>query len=151
MSDCTHRGFWHGAAGVAACWFGAAARLADFLYQACQTKPHAYRLMYLGEVSTLLFTTKQYFHHVANQIDQYPKQSHELIIRILRTKVEQTAQLVLDQVGKALGARPFCENRTFAALAADLPVFLRQSHAAFDLEQIAKLVLQKDKGATWML
>ena len=144
-------GFWHGAAGVAACWFGAAARLADFLYQACQTKPHAYRLRYLGEVSTLLFTTKQYFHHVANQIDQYPKQSHELIIRILRTKVEQTAQLVLDQVGKALGARPFCENRTFAALAADLPVFLRQSHAAFDLEQIAKLVLQKDKGATWML
>ncbi|WP_425917357.1 acyl-CoA dehydrogenase [Acinetobacter sp. TSRC1-2] len=144
-------GFWHGAAGVAACWFGAAARLADFLYQQCKTKPHAYGLMYLGEISTLLFTTKQYFHYVADQIDQYPEQSHELIIRILRAKVEQTAQLVLEQVGKALGARPFCENRTFAALAADLPVFLRQSHAAFDLEQIGKLVLQEDEGAAWML
>lgn len=142
-------GFWHGAAGVAACWFGATARLADFLYQECQTKPHSYRLMYLGKISTLLFTTKQYFHHVANQIDQYPAKSHELIIRMLRAQVEQTAQTVLEQVGKALGARPFCENKTFAALAADLPVFLRQSHAAFDEKQIGERVLEE--GDSWML
>ena len=144
-------GFWHGAAGVAACWFGAAARLADFLYQQCKTKPHAYALMYLGEMSTLLLTTKQYFYYVAGQIDQYPAQSHELIIRILRAKVEQTAQAVLEQVGKALGARPFCEDKIFAALAADLPVFLRQSHAAFDVERIGELVLQQSEGAAWML
>lgn len=144
-------GFWHGAAGVAACWFGAAARLADFLYQQCKTKQHAYALMYLGEMSTLLFTTKQYFHYVADQIDQHPAQSHELIIRILRAKVEQTAQAVLEQVGKALGARPFCEDKIFAALAADLPVFLRQSHAAFDVERIGELVLQQSEGAAWML
>ena len=143
--------FWHGAAGVAACWFGAATRLADFLYQQCKTKPNAYRLMYLGDISTLLFTTKQYFHYVADQIDQYPAQGHELIIRILRAKVEQTAQAVLEQVGKALGARPFCENRIFAALVADLPVFLRQSHAAFDMERIGELVSQESEGGAWRL
>ena len=138
-------GFWHGAAGVAACWYGAATRLAHFLYQACQAKPDTYRLMYLGEVSTALKTTQQYFHHVAAQIDRDPLQSHELIVRILRAQVEQTAQLVLQQVGKALGARPFCEHKIFAALAADLPVFLRQSHAAVDLEQIGKITtLQGD-------
>ena len=142
-------GFWHGAAGVAACWYGAAARLANFLYQECTIKPNSYRLMYLGEISTLLFTTQQYFHYVAAQIDLYPLHSHELIIRILRTKVEYTAQMVLQQVGKALGARPFCENKIFAALAADLPVFLRQSHGAFDLEQIGTLTLQEDHS--WML
>ncbi|MGE8558649.1 MULTISPECIES: acyl-CoA dehydrogenase [unclassified Acinetobacter] len=142
-------GFWHGAAGVAACWYGAAARLADFLYQECKNRADAYRLMYLGKISTLLFGTQQYFYHVAEQIDRYPAKSHERIIRILRAQVEQTAQLVLEQVGQALGARPFCENRIFASLAADLPVFLRQSHAAFDLEQIGQLVVQEDSA--WRL
>lgn len=46
----TRTGFWHGAAGVAACWFGATIRIAEFLTQACQQQPHDYRLMYLGEI-----------------------------------------------------------------------------------------------------
>ncbi len=142
-------GFWHGAAGVAACWYGAATRLAHTLQQACQEKPNTFRLMYLGEVNSALATTREYFKYVAAQIDQHPTQSHELIIRMLRIQTEQTAQKVLDLVGKALGARPFCENTMFAQMAADLPVFLRQSHAAFDLEQIGERSVMED--TTWML
>lgn len=145
----TRRGFWHGAAGVAACWFGATQRIAEFLTQACQQQSNDYRLMYLGEINTALATTRQYFRFVANKIDAEPNLSHELIIRILRAQVENTAQLVLDKVGKALGARPFCENQIFAQLTADLPVFLRQSHAAFDLKNIAELSLKE--GSAWNL
>lgn len=142
-------GFWHGAAGVAACWYGAAAKLASVLQQACQTQPNAFRLMYLGQVNTQLATTRQYFKAVAGHIDQAPRQSHALMIRILRAQVEQMAHCVLEQVGKALGARAFCENPQFAQLAADLPVFLSQSHAAFDLEQIGQHSVQE--ACAWAL
>ena len=40
-------GFWHGAAGVAACWYGAAVRLANFLQESCQANPNPYKKLYL--------------------------------------------------------------------------------------------------------
>lgn len=141
-------GFWHGAAGVAACWFGATARIAEYLKAHClklqeANKLHDYALLYLGEVITEISSTRQYFQYVAQKIDSEPQHSHELIVRILRAKAEQTALKVLEVVGKALGARPFCEDAVFAQLCADLPVFIRQSHAAFDLKQIATLYLEE--------
>lgn len=136
-------GFWHGAAGVAACWYGSTVRLADYLIQATQQKPNDYRYLYLGEVFSALATTQTMFKSVAAQIDLAPRVSHEFNIRVLRAQVEKTANLVLNCVGKALGARPFCEDAVFAQHAADLPVFLRQSHAAFDLKSIAELGLKE--------
>ncbi len=136
-------GFWHGAAGVAACWYGATTRLADYLLTSYQHKPNDYKAMYLGEISTALMITQQYFHHVADLIDSESqsqhKNSHELAIRALRANVERVARQVLDSVGQALGAAPFCTNAHFARLAADLPVFIRQSHGAFDLQKIGEL------------
>ncbi|WP_127491038.1 acyl-CoA dehydrogenase family protein [Acinetobacter calcoaceticus] len=136
-------GFWHGAAGVAACWYGAAVRLASFLQESCQANPNPFKKLYLGESARQLAITKQYFQYVAELIDHQPLLSHEREIRILRAQTEQCCQSVVEQVGKALGARPFCEEATFAQLVADLPVFIRQSHAAFDYEQIAELCLSE--------
>ena len=45
----------------------------------------------------------------------------------------------MEVVGQALGAAPFCRNAHFARLSADLPVFIRQSHGAFDLQKIGEL------------
>ncbi|MDC4598973.1 acyl-CoA dehydrogenase [Acinetobacter baumannii] len=134
-------GFWHGAAGVAACWYGAAVRLVSFLQKSCQTHPNAFKKMYLGELAQQLSVTKQYFQYIATLIDDEPMLSHEREIRILRTQTEQCCQSVIQLVGKALGARPYCEEATFSQLIADLPVFIRQSHAAFDYESIAELCL----------
>jgi hypothetical protein len=39
-----------------------------------------------------------------------------------------------------LGATPFCRDSHFARLAADLPVFVRQSHAEKDLAQLGQQV-----------
>ena len=132
-------GFWHGAAGIAACWYGAAACLASHLITAYQQKPNDYKAMYLGQIGTALAVTQQYFHHIADLIDAEPKQSHELAIRQLRVSVEQLARQVIEVVGQALGAAPFCNNAHFARLSADLTVFIRQSHGAFDLQQIGEL------------
>ncbi|WP_180186756.1 acyl-CoA dehydrogenase [Acinetobacter sp. YH01008] len=138
-------GFWHGAAGVAACWYGATVRLAEYLKQAVLLKPHAYKAMYLGEISRKLLATQALFYQVGDLIDQQPKFPHQLQIQALRAQVEATALNVLTQVGKALGAAPYCEQPHFARLAADLPVFIRQSHAAFDLERIGELSVQEEE------
>ncbi|WP_298907318.1 acyl-CoA dehydrogenase family protein [uncultured Psychrobacter sp.] len=132
-------GFWHGAAGVAACWYGAATCLASYLISAYQQKPNDYKAMYLGQIGTALAVTQQYFHHLAELIDNEPTQSHELAIRQLRSNVEQLAREVIEVVGQALGAAPFCNNPHFARLSADLTVFIRQSHGAFDLQKIGEL------------
>ena len=132
-------GFWHGAAGVAACWYGATTYLADYLISAYQQKPNDYKAMYLGQISTALAVTQQYFYHVADLIDSQPQLSHELAIRQLRLQVEKVARQVMEVVGQALGAAPFCRNAHFARLSADLPVFIRQSHGAFDLQKIGEL------------
>lgn len=132
-------GFWHGAAGVAACWYGATTCLAAYLIKAYQQKPNDYKAMYLGEISTSLSVTQQYFYQVAHLIDSQPNHNHELAIRQLRANVEQLARQVIEAVGQALGAAPFCRNAHFARLSADLPVFIRQSHGAFDLQKIGEL------------
>ena len=54
-------GFWHGAAGVAACWYGAAVRLVDELQQSCLKAPNPFKKMYLGRLVTRLAVTRQYF------------------------------------------------------------------------------------------
>lgn len=138
-------GFWHGAAGVAACWYGATVRLAEYLKQAVLLKPHPFKAMYLGDISRELLATQALFYQVADLIDQQPKFPHQLQIQALRAQVEATALNVLTQVGKALGAAPYCEQLHFARLAADLPVFIRQSHAAWDLERIGELSAQEEK------
>ncbi len=142
-------GFWHGAAGVAACWFGAALRLAQYLIEAAKTNSHDFKLMYLGEVITAVQTTRQFFYNLAEKIDEAPHLSHELDIRILRAQTESAAELILKNVGKALGARPYCEDKLFAQLSTDLPVFLRQSHAAFDLKSIGELATKESDA--WQL
>lgn len=147
-------GFWHGAAGVAACWYGATTRLAQTLLSAVQQRNTPFHTAYLGQVTTLMVTTHNLFHRTAKAIDQTPKHSHEYLIRILRAQVEHTAQQTLVLVGQALGARLFCQNAVFAQLAADLPVFLRQSHAAFDFEKIGELSVQRanqQESSLWQL
>ena len=105
--------------------------------------------MYLGQLATRLAVTRQYFQYIAQLIDSQPKLSHERDVRILRAQAEQSCLEVIEGVGKALGARPFCEQAIFASLMADLPVFIRQSHAAFDDEQIAEQCLQEQ--ISWQL
>lgn len=132
-------GFWHGAAGVAACWYGATVAIAAYLTAAYQKKPNHYKAMYLGQVSTSLSITQQYFYHAADLIDSQSQLSHELVIRKLRSQAEQAARQIMEVTGQALGAAPFCRHAHFARLSADLAVFIRQSHGAFDLQKIGEL------------
>jgi heme oxygenase len=55
-----------------------------------------------------------------------------------RLAVEQAASAVIDHATRALGAGPLCRDARFARALADLPVFLRQSHAERDLAALGE-------------
>ena len=65
-------------------------------------------------------------------------------------RLEQAVEQVIQHVGRALGATPFCRSSHFARLSADLPVYLRQSHAERDLAELGQQVTSTPTGA-WQL
>jgi len=140
----TRPGFWQGGAGIAACWYGAATGLAGYLRRFCQQRqndPHA--LAHLGAVDTALTSAAAALRACAQRIDDNPAADAQLPVRRVRAQVEHGCEQVLHHVGRAMGATPFCRDARFARLAADLPVFLRQSHAERDLAELGQLAVQQ--------
>lgn len=126
-------GFWQGGAGIAACWYGAAVCAGDYLREAAQRSEEPHRLAHLGAVDAHLSAAAAVLRETAAWIDAHPAADAERVTRRARAVVEDCAEAVLRHVGRALGASPFCRDPRFARLFADLPVFIRQSHAERDL------------------
>ena len=64
------------------------------------------------------------------------KGSAELIARRTRAVVETAVDETLNRTSRALGPAPLCEDAEHAGRVADLTVYVRQSHAERDLEQL---------------
>ena len=139
-------GFWAGGAGVAACWYGAAVAVAERLVSANPVDPHA--LAHLGAVDTALGSASALLDQVAARIDaDFDAATLRRPVRRVRAAVEAAATTTLDHVGRALGARPLCQDAEHARRTADLTVYLRQSHAERDLADLGADV--RDGGADW--
>lgn len=132
-------GFWQGGAGIAAAWYGAAQALAGYLRgSGGRSDPHADA--HLGAVDAALFGAASALRECAAWIDAYPLENAQLPVQRTRAQVEAAVESVLRHVGRALGASPYCRDPHFARLMADLPVFIRQSHAERDLAGLGRLV-----------
>ena len=138
-------GFWQGGAGIAACWYGGALALAQTLRQSleaqgisAQTPATVIRTVALGRVDVALQQTAALLRQAALWIDQCPDDDARAVALRVRLSAEQCAAAVLQQVGQALGAGPFCRDAQFARMAADLPVFLRQSGADRDFKALGE-------------
>ena len=138
-------GFWHGGAGIAACWYGAAAALGEVLRAACRDKAERaadgpgtpdegtlHRRAHLGTVDVALSSAAAVLHDAAAWIDAHPERNARLVALRARLVAEDAATHVLHAVPRALGAAPLCRDAHIAHLVADLPVFMRQSHAERD-------------------
>ncbi|MGI8532659.1 MAG: hypothetical protein ACR2KN_06610 [Geodermatophilaceae bacterium] len=145
-------GFWHGAIGVAACWYGGAAGVADTLLgqaRAGRREPHA--LAHLGAADTALHAAGTVLRAAADGIDADPfDRAGTGRVRAMRARagVEAACTEVLARVGRATGAVPLAADRAHARRVADLTVFLRQSHAERDLAELGSL-LADGAGAGW--
>lgn len=143
-------GFWQGGAGIAACWYGAASRLAETLRKHCAERDEPHALAHLGQVDCTLTAAASALRDCAAWIDANPEADAELPVRRVRAIVEHSASAVIKHVGRALGAAPYCRDAASARLLADLPVFLRQSHAERDLAALGGLVARRPQES-WML
>ncbi len=147
-------GFWHGGAGVAACWWGAARALGQALREAVAAsagRPAApYQQAALGQVDVALSGSAALLREAAARIDRHPDRDAGLTALRVRQGVEAAARKVLDETTRALGAGPLCRDAGFARRAADLPVFIRQSHAARDDAAIGQAIAAA-KEPPWLL
>jgi alkylation response protein AidB-like acyl-CoA dehydrogenase len=144
-------GFWHGGAGVAACWYGAAARLAAVMQAQLAARPgDAHRLAQLGEISVTLQATAALLRECASGFDRHPLQAAMVAALSVRLAVEAAATKTLNAAGRAFGAGPMCKDAALARLFADLPVFMRQSHAERDLAAVGT-ELVRSGAAPWTL
>ncbi|MCX2932875.1 acyl-CoA dehydrogenase [Mycobacterium sp. CVI_P3] len=139
-------GFWHGAAGVSACWLGAARAVAAPLYRAVAEKkasgcedPHA--AAHLGAVDAALAAAQALLASTAEQIDAEPiSDQGETAARRLRAVVEWAVDEVIGRSGRALGPAPLALDAAHARRVADLSMYVRQSHAERDLATLGNLV-----------
>jgi alkylation response protein AidB-like acyl-CoA dehydrogenase len=138
-------GFWHGGGGIAACWFGAAQMLARTLHAAAHEKRDGHRCAHLGAVDVALDGAAAVLRETAAWIDRSPRADPIRPILRARLHVEQAASTILEHACRSLGAGPMCRNEAFARCVADLPVFLRQSHAERDLAALGDLLAQQEQ------
>ncbi|EJN09530.1 hypothetical protein [Herbaspirillum sp. YR522] len=143
-------GFWQGGAGIAACWFGAAAALADHLRGQLVQRHDEHALARLGNTECTLHAAAQCLRTAARWIDSNPTADAMRMTLRARLTVEAAARQTIDDIGAALGPRPYCAERRSARLLADLPVFLRQSHAGRDLAQLGTTCLDTEQ-TPWQL
>ncbi len=134
-------GFWHGGIGVAACWYGGALGIADALLTSSKRDPHT--LAHLGAVDVALGAARAVLFEAAATIDADSTADQFRLALRVRATVEAAATEVIDRVGRALGAGPLCRDERHAHRVADLTVYLRQSHAEADLEQLGRLVTEE--------
>lgn len=150
-------GFWQGGAGIAACWHGGALFLASVLREAVAkahgpaagAAPASFRHAALGRIDTEMAATAALLREAARWIDEHPRDDASEIALRVRLRAESAAKAALDTAGSALGATPFCRDARFARMAADLPVFIRQSHGERDFAALGARIA--DGTATWAL
>lgn len=136
-------GFWHGGIGVAACWFGGALKVADFLAGKVRGDTDDITLMHLGAVDALVAQGRAQLIHAADEIDMNPDDVPRARRRAFRVRwsIEQVATGVLDRVARALGPGPLAGSVDHAQAVADLSIYIRQSHADRDLANLGGLVI----------
>jgi alkylation response protein AidB-like acyl-CoA dehydrogenase len=136
----TRSGFWHGAIGVAAVWWGAAAGIAAPLYVAGQRGSlDAHGIAHLGAVEVSLSGSAALLREAAATMDARPSAAGQRVALGVRAAVEAAATDVINRVGRALGPAPLCRDRDHARRVADLEIYVRQSHAERDLATLGEL------------
>jgi len=137
-------GFWHGGAGIAACWHGAAAALAMALQRSPRLAGDAQMAALLGQVDMALRSCTALLRELAACIDAEPSQPRQADVIRVRSVVERSCVQVLDAVGRALGPAPMCLDPAHARRWSDLTVFIRQSHADRDWAELGRVIQNQE-------
>jgi hypothetical protein len=135
-------GFWFGAAGVAACWYGGAVGLVNTVIDSFAAAPSEHVLADVGHAVAQITSMHDVLKSTADAIDGDPQdvkdRAHYRAL-VVRQVVHDAAMEVLVRVGAAGGARPLCHDPDQSRRAADLFVYLSQHHAGSDASELGRL------------
>lgn len=147
-------GFWQGGAGIAACWWGGASGIAAMVREKAGSRSDPHRLAHVGGIDTALASSAALLRECAAWIDAHREANAQAWALRVRLSVEEAAESVMRHAARGLGAAPLCRDARFARAMADLPVFIRQSHAERDLAALGALALDADpheESFAWQL
>lgn len=142
-------GFWQGGAGIAAVWFGGAVAIAQTLAASPRVISDPHAAAHFGAIDVALRGARSLLEETAAWIDAHPTADASNAALRVRLSVEAAAHEVLLRTGRVLGPGPLCGDAIHAQRCADLPVFLRQSHAEHDLAALGRGLA--DERLTWNL
>lgn len=144
-------GFWHGGAGIAACWYGAAVTIAQRMADPERVARDPHLAAALGRCDMALGGAGALLRELAARIDDAPAQPHRREVVRVRSAVERVCHEVLDAAGRSLGPGPLCRDGAHAQRCADLTVFVRQSHADRDWAALGTEVADMEATTRWAL
>ena len=147
----TRPGFWHGGAGIAACWYGAAVAIAQRMADPARVQRDPHLAANLGHVDMALGASAALLRELATRIDAAPGQTHQRDVMRLRSQIERSCAAVMDAAARSLGPAPLCTDGAHARRCADLAVFMRQSHAERDWAALGHAVADMEEDARWPL
>ncbi|HEX2902685.1 MAG TPA: acyl-CoA dehydrogenase family protein [Jatrophihabitans sp.] len=142
-------GFWHGGAGIAACWYGGAVALAKAVAAKAARSDEPHLRAHLGEIDVALRGLQALLRETAAGIDAQPDLIDSTAVLRVRAAADQACRQVSDAAARALGAGPLCRDAGVAQHFADLAVFIRQTHAERDLAELAAGLIERGTG--WVL
>lgn len=142
-------GFWHGGAGIAACWYGAASAIANKLKQ-CGHRGSPFAAAHLGAIDGSLDALRAQLQVLAARIDSAPGQTHRQDVVRVRTMADRVCRNILERSALAMGPGPLCTDAQHGQRCADLNVFIRQSHAERDEQWLGEQVVEQEHNP-WLL
>lgn len=147
-------GFWHGGAGIAACWYGAAAAIGSRVRDLQVGRDDVHAFVHLGAIDTALAAGAALSRETAAAIDARPAVDAMRIALRLRGAIAELCEVVIHHASHAIGPGPLCNEADLAQRVADLPVFIRQSRADHDRVAQSRALLadsQELAAAGWPL
>ncbi|HEY0201289.1 MAG TPA: acyl-CoA dehydrogenase family protein, partial [Burkholderiaceae bacterium] len=133
------------------CWYGAAERIAAYVRDAVAHAPDPHRQAHLGAIDVALNGAACLLRTAAAEIDSAPSDTCFLAVSRARLAVEAAAEEVLRRAPRALGPGPLCRDASLARLMADLPIFIRQSHAERDQAAHGRHMVEAGGDHPWKL
>lgn len=137
-------GFWWGGAGVAACWFGAAAGVLDDIHAVLhQIDPDQHQRALLGQLTSELAAADALLIRTAEMIDTEPAATHRTAAWTTRSAVERCCRSVLEVTPRLVGVAALTRQPGLEQRLSDLNVYLRQHHGERDLAALGTAVLER--------
>jgi hypothetical protein len=131
--------------GVAACWYGGTVALHRTLIRAAAKRADELAQLHVGRSAVAVHAAMTTLAAAAAQIDAGLGDSAAgaLLALHVRSVAVDAAELVLREVGHALGPAPLAFDDEHARRVADLELYIRQHHAERDLATLGAEVIKR--------